>query len=628
MKKLSVLLVAALVALGAAAGNKIVDPKTTNVKTSEVKAKALDRQANTLKKGEVRDFTAVAVNPFEKNVRTTNHAFKSEGTLTWNFEDEAQLADWMVIDNDEDGYCWEWTVGESIKTHSGTGCMASASYDNEFGVLYPDNWLISPVVTLNGVVGFYACGQDPSWASENFAIYVCVGEPTSPEDFVKISEDFVATGVMTAYTADLSEYAGQEGCIAIRHYNVSDMFRLNVDDITIGEFEPETPPETPTIITEIPDGCQIYTYYRNSATIYSSMFGIGGGVTDGKFTVAFDTNTGDVYIQNPMWYYDTNGVWVKGTYDWMTGIITIPTGQYLSWSDAYQYGVVLGWGSTYVYEDGVDEETGEPLYYLGTEIDERTTEMQFMIEDDNIYLLGTEGDINAEFPENFNATGMYCYWSDDQSFTCIEFANRDENGYAAPFGRIVNLVPAVPADPTSDDWYDDGNESGFSKFYFTLPTEDVNGNPLDPECLSYSIFVDNGNGPEVFHFTGDVYTYDLAADEDITEVPYSLYSSAVDFHDYFVYMYRTNAEGYEPLFTKNIGIEVYYTVNGERNANENGIIWLYNTDTKVNELNANKTVANVRYFNAAGQEMAQPEGLTIKVTTYTDGTSSAVKVIK
>ena len=48
----------------------------------------------------------------------------------------------------------------------------------------------------------------------------------------------------------------------------------------------------------------------------------------------------------------------------------------------------------------------------------------------------------------------------------------------------------------------------------------------------------------------------------------------------------------------------------------------------VEEAMATKTVAGVRYFNLAGQEMAQPAGLTIQVTTYTDGTTSAVKVVK
>jgi hypothetical protein len=51
-------------------------------------------------------------------------------------------------------------------------------------------------------------------------------------------------------------------------------------------------------------------------------------------------------------------------------------------------------------------------------------------------------------------------------------------------------------------------------------------------------------------------------------------------------------------------------------------------NTAVEELNANKAVAGVRYYNLAGQEMQQANGMTIVVTTYTDGTTSAVKVMK
>ena len=50
--------------------------------------------------------------------------------------------------------------------------------------------------------------------------------------------------------------------------------------------------------------------------------------------------------------------------------------------------------------------------------------------------------------------------------------------------------------------------------------------------------------------------------------------------------------------------------------------------TSIDEMNAGKTVANVRYFNMAGQEMTQANGMTIVVTTYTDGTTNAVKVMK
>ena len=42
----------------------------------------------------------------------------------------------------------------------------------------------------------------------------------------------------------------------------------------------------------------------------------------------------------------------------------------------------------------------------------------------------------------------------------------------------------------------------------------------------------------------------------------------------------------------------------------------------------NKVVAGVRYYNIMGQEMTEVNGLTIVVTTYTDGSQSAVKVIK
>ncbi len=52
------------------------------------------------------------------------------------------------------------------------------------------------------------------------------------------------------------------------------------------------------------------------------------------------------------------------------------------------------------------------------------------------------------------------------------------------------------------------------------------------------------------------------------------------------------------------------------------------TMTGVDEFNSDKAVAGVRYFNMAGQEMQQASGMTIVVTTYTDGTTSAVKVIK
>ena len=620
MKKFLVLLIAAAVAAGASAGVKLTNNTKANVKD----LKAMNRQSMMFKKGDAKVMPSIQLNAFESFITKSNHALKDGDTYFWDFEDEAQVNDWVVLDEDGDGFNWELITGEGLTTHSGAYVMSSASYDNPtYTALTPDNWLVSPWLPLHGKFAFYACGQDPSYAAEVFGVYIYT---SANSEWVQLGEDITVTGTMKAYEFDLSEYEGLEGSLAIVHHNVTDMFRLNVDDITIGDFEAEPEPEMPTVITEIPENCEVNTYWRSTGYIASSMFGVSAGYTDGTFKIAIDPETNEAYIQNPVWWVDSYNSWVKGEYDPETGIITIPTGQYLMWSDAYAYGIVLGWGSTYAYTNGDEDGDGEDDYYLGSELDDRATEIQFQIDGDKVYLLNGEGNLDADFPEWASTTGMFAYYSDNLDFVSIEFANNEE-----AIGTLKTpAVAAVPADPTADEWYDCGDESGFSRFYFTLPTTDVDGNILDPEFLSYALWINDGEG-NVYQYTfpAEVYTFDLV--EDIDEVPYELYTSAVDFNDYYVYMYRTN-ENDNPLFVRdddhdgNIGIQVFYTVDGEKNASN--IVWLYEVPSSVNEMNAGKTVANVRYFNVAGQEMAQPSGMTIKVTTYTDGTTSAVKVVK
>ena len=177
---------------------------------------------------------------------------------SWTFESQDDINGWGIYDADGDGYCWEYQNNPYMVSHSGTGVLSSASYD--YGALTPDNWLISPIIELNGTLAFWAAGQDSEWADEVFAVYVAVGNPSSVDEFVKISADIVATAAMTLYTFDLSEYEGQDGCFAIRHYNVTDMFRLNIDDITVGDApEVDPDPTTPVSVTVDP--------YYNSAYV-------------------------------------------------------------------------------------------------------------------------------------------------------------------------------------------------------------------------------------------------------------------------------------------------------------------------------------------------------------------------
>jgi len=82
---------------------------------------------------------------------------------------------------------------------------------------------------------------------------------------------------------------------------------------------------------------------------------------------------------------------------------------------------------------------------------------------------------------------------------------------------------------------------------------------------------------------------------------------------------------------EDVTVEVYATakeVGKLMSTSEVTEILIPKKDSGVDELLGNKTIANVRYFNMAGQEMNEVNGATIIVTTYTDGTRSTVKVIK
>ena len=117
--------------------------------------------------------------------------------------------------------------------HSPQDLVASGSYSNLTGVLHPDNYLVSPKVQLGGKITFWAKGQDANYAAETFGVAVSTTDNTDPESFTMVGEKKTSTAEWVQYEFSLSDYAGQEGYVAIRHYDISDMFVLNVDDIEI-----------------------------------------------------------------------------------------------------------------------------------------------------------------------------------------------------------------------------------------------------------------------------------------------------------------------------------------------------------------------------------------------------------
>ena len=163
-------------------------------------------------------------------------------TPTYFQDFENGAGEWTTVDNDGDGNNWGIVLnGDPDGNGNPRGFdnyhATSASYINNTGALTPDNWLISPELDLEGTMSVWLRGQDPSWPAEHFAIYVStegkeVANFLASESNVLIPET-EATGVLTEYTADLSGFKGQKGYIAIRHFNCTDQFMLNVDNFAI-----------------------------------------------------------------------------------------------------------------------------------------------------------------------------------------------------------------------------------------------------------------------------------------------------------------------------------------------------------------------------------------------------------
>ena len=164
---------------------------------------------------------------------------------------------WTTIDGgNPTGYGWQFAsakMGTGYGHNASADCMISESYDNSYGAIYPDNYLISQQVTFGSgsSFSFWACAQDASYCAEHFGVAISTSGNTNASDFTMIQEWTMtakgeggkqghsrsggnrAQGNWYQCTVDLSAYSGQTGYIAIRHFNCYDQFYLDVDDVEL-----------------------------------------------------------------------------------------------------------------------------------------------------------------------------------------------------------------------------------------------------------------------------------------------------------------------------------------------------------------------------------------------------------
>lgn len=177
---------------------------------------------------------------------------------------------WTTIDADGDGYNW-WAVNSPYYTgHSGIGLVTSASWTD--GVtLNPDNYLITPQLfdefeAVPKSVQYWVSAQDDEWPAEHYAV-MASSTGTNASNFTIVFEETLTakgdknggergTNVQGIWYERIIDLPIDTKYIAFRHFNSSDVFRINLDDVSVYATLP---------------GGSTYALFRNGVEIATNL---------------------------------------------------------------------------------------------------------------------------------------------------------------------------------------------------------------------------------------------------------------------------------------------------------------------------------------------------------------------
>lgn len=199
------------------------------------------------------------------------------------------MNNWTLTDDDGDGFDWSVVdYDDGVQEEH----ASSSSWDNGT-ILNPDNWMVNTTaIDLSGVTGttelrWKVYGQDQAYADENYSVYVATASDiatlgASGTNFTEV------VGTSTGYmerSLDVSALNGSMIYVAFRHHNVSDMFRLNIDDIEV--------------VTLLADDIQMVSH-SVSAVVQAGNLNITGTIknnganTVNSFELSYDAGAGVV----------------------------------------------------------------------------------------------------------------------------------------------------------------------------------------------------------------------------------------------------------------------------------------------------------------------------------------------
>jgi hypothetical protein len=277
-----------------------------------------DFEANVLLTGDennANDQQTLTVENYEPNIPPITNLIGTVDanhnlTLTWDepigpgedffegFESGTLPTGWIAIDNDGDGHNWENSVEstQSMDAYEGVGCMASASYMNNIGALTPDNYLISPAIEIgtSSILSYWHDAQDASWADEHYYVKLST-TGTELGDFTETLWEGLTPGEWAEVTIDLSAYAGNTCYIAFHHTEVTDMFWMKIDNVSVLGTKTKSQ-YTPPVIAYTKKGMPFKTKDMSANTIDYKFINYSSESV--KELQSYDVYKDGVFMQN------------------------------------------------------------------------------------------------------------------------------------------------------------------------------------------------------------------------------------------------------------------------------------------------------------------------------------------
>ena len=166
----------------------------------------------------------------------------------YSYGSESFKVGYSTTTNDISAFTWEYDIVETDVTDwtlfeetmpAGTKYVAVNYYSNYQYYLVVDDFnfevasgCFKPSALEATNIGTNSAVLNWTGDNDSYVLQYRTAAHDNINLWEQVGEDIIGTATLTQYTFDLSDYSGN-GNIAIRHYNVSDMFRVVVDDIVV-----------------------------------------------------------------------------------------------------------------------------------------------------------------------------------------------------------------------------------------------------------------------------------------------------------------------------------------------------------------------------------------------------------